>query len=138
MTEQEAKNTKLSENFTLWEFLRTRHTELKSNQLQIPVEYIENLRLLCIHVLQPLRDNMGTIRINSGYRCRELNNRVLGARNSDHMYGFAADIDCIEMDKAFEYIKNNCKFKQLINEFDLSWIHVSYGRENLKQQILST
>ena len=40
----------------------------------------------------------------------------------------------------FHYIKNNLKFKQLIAEFpingNLSWVHVSYDENNLKNQIL--
>lgn len=44
-------------------------------------------------VLQPLRDRVGhPLRINSGYRCPELNRAVGGVATSQHVKGEAADI----------------------------------------------
>lgn len=44
-------------------------------------------------VLQPLRDRVGhPLRINSGYRCPELNKEVGGVATSQHVKGEAADI----------------------------------------------
>ena len=44
-------------------------------------------------VLQPLRDAWGEpLRINSGYRCRELNELVGGVPTSQHVLGEAADV----------------------------------------------
>lgn len=44
-------------------------------------------------VLQPLRDKVGhPLRINSGYRCPELNRMVGGVPTSQHVKGEAADI----------------------------------------------
>jgi zinc D-Ala-D-Ala carboxypeptidase len=137
MTEQEAKRVKLSENFTLWEFLNTKHKDLIFQQLKISEEHIENLRELCVNVLQPLRNHVGRVEITSGYRCKALNERIKGARNSEHMYGFAADFRCADMPKAFEFIKT-LKFRQLINEYDFAWIHVSFNPNDNKKQILST
>jgi hypothetical protein len=36
----------------------------------------------------------------------------------------------------FEYIKNELEFDQLINEFNYSWIHVSYNQGKNRKQIL--
>lgn len=37
----------------------------------------------------------------------------------------------------FEYIKNNLDFDQLINEFNYSWVHVSYNTKGKqRKQIL--
>jgi hypothetical protein len=36
----------------------------------------------------------------------------------------------------FDYIKKNLEFDQLINEFDYSWIHVSYTSGKNRKQIL--
>lgn len=48
---------------------------------------------LAERVLQPLRDRVGhPLRINSGYRCPELNKEVGGAATSQHVKGEAADI----------------------------------------------
>lgn len=47
---------------------------------------------LCAAVLDPLRDQLGAIRITSGYRTRALNTAIGGAKHSEHMSGRAADI----------------------------------------------
>lgn len=48
---------------------------------------------LAERVLQPLRDRVGhPLRINSGYRCPELNRAVGGVPTSQHVRGEAADI----------------------------------------------
>lgn len=49
--------------------------------------------MLCENLLQPLRDGCGKpLRISSGFRCPELNKKVGGSPNSDHMNGRAVDI----------------------------------------------
>jgi len=130
-----AKRLWLSNNFTLWEFLRTFHGDLIEKQLQIPLEYINNLQRLCVNVLQPVRNNFGAVEITSGYRCEELNNRVGGSPTSDHSKGLAADFRCQNIEAALEFIKNNLEFKQLIDENGLSWIHVSFEAGNNKKQV---
>lgn len=42
--------------------------------------------------LQSLRDKVGPLRITSGYRCRQHNAAVGGAKDSQHVLGLAADI----------------------------------------------
>jgi len=97
---------------------------------------INNLRDLCMYVLQPVREELGfTLTITSGYRCLRLNEIAKGAKGSDHMKGFAADIICQDNAKLFEALKKY-KFKQLINEYNLSWVHVSYDSNDLKQQVI--
>jgi hypothetical protein len=40
--------------------------------------------------------------------------------------------------QVFDFIKNNLNFDQLINEFDYSWVHVSYSATGKqRKQILS-
>ncbi len=89
----------------------------------------ENLRNLCKFVLQPLRDHLGVpIRINSGYRCSELNEEIGGSKNSQHMEGRAADIDVpgyTPLEVANAIVELGLPFDQLIHEFR-SWVHVSY------------
>jgi hypothetical protein len=78
-----------------------------------------------------------SIRINSGYRCRALNDKIGGSPTSDHMQGKAADIFVPgKMMQAFTTIKSKYPFKQLINEKNLSWIHVSYDEFDNKKQVL--
>lgn len=142
ITIEQAKRIRLSANFTLYEFLYS-ETAIKrgllDQQLDIPEKYILNLKRLCVNVLQPLRNELRTsIRVQSGYRCKELNKAVNGSNSSDHMQGLAADIVVPgRMDMAFHFIKNRCEFKQLINEHNLTWIHVSYDEFNKSKQILS-
>lgn len=102
---------------------------------------ISRLTELVNHVLDPLREWYGKpVRISSGYRCPELNKAVGGVKNSQHQYGYAADIDVgsrIENQKLFNYIKEHLPFDQLIDEKHLAWVHVSYRSDgqNRKQVI---
>lgn len=105
-------------------------------------EQEERLKELTENVLDPLRKAYGKpIRVNSGYRCPKLNKAVKGSSTSDHMKGMAADItggSVAENKKLFELIQRlNLPFKQLIDEKGLTWVHISYDRDNLKRQILS-
>ena len=141
MTESEAKKIRLTHNFSLWEMLYSEKAFKKGlmiYQLDIPELYILNLKRLAVNILQPLRDELKMpIKINSGYRSQELNDYIKGSPTSDHMAGKAADIYIPgHMDMAFGFIKNRCNFKQLINEQDLSWIHISYDEFDNKKQIL--
>jgi len=131
MTIEEAKSTKVGQYFTLWEFLESETAEelgLIEKQLAISPEHIENIKYLCAEVLDRLRNQLGPIAINSGYRCIELNEAVNGSANSQHRMGEAADIDCVDNECAFKYIKNRLWFDQNINEFNYKWIHVSKKR----------
>lgn len=100
----------------------------------------ENLKLLVEKVLDPLREMYGkSIHVNSGFRNPIVNRKVKGALNSDHLYGYAADItggSKEENKKLYELIKTKLTYKQLINEYDYSWIHVSYDKNNLKKENL--
>ena len=143
LTEIDAKRLKLTANFSLWEFIYSEDAikyGLMDKQLSISEKEILNLKRLCQNVLQPLRNELKLpIRINSGYRSLELNEKIKGANNSDHLYGKAADIYIPgRMEMAFSFIRNRCKFKQLISEFNLQWIHVSYDEFNLKKECLKT
>ena len=51
-----------------------------------------NLTRLCCDVLEPLRDVVGAIRVNSGYRSKDVNSAVGGSERSAHLYGRAADL----------------------------------------------
>lgn len=128
---------KLSKNFTLEELT---HTSTGISNIPSQKE-INNLKKLCENILQPLRDAIGeSIHINSGYRNSLVNKEVKGASTSAHMLGTSADITrgSKEANKEmFEWIKNNCEFRQLINEKDYSWIHVEYRVGNNKKQILT-
>lgn len=101
----------------------------------------ENLEALIENILDPLREVYGKpIYINSGYRCPELNKAVGGVSTSEHQSGRAADIDTHDYEenkKLFKLIQElNLPFRQLIDESNLSWVHVSYNPNDIKRQVL--
>ena len=91
----------------------------------------ENLRRLAERVLDPARERLGApIYVNSGYRCKAVNNAVGGSKTSQHLLGEAADITAgsPQLNKElFDYIlKLQLPYYQLIDEYNYRWIHISY------------
>lgn len=128
----------LSKDFTLKEMLESTSAEIlgiTEKQEAVPEEAVCNLIHLCHEVLQPLRDNFKeVIRINSGYRCPELNKWLGGAPNSQHLKGEAVDIFLWDKQRGkeyFYYIIEHTNFDQLIWEQRKNryWIHVSAKRQ---------
>lgn len=123
---------KLTENFSLQEMTRTsRQVDNQPNQ-----DEIENLRLLCENVLQPIRDKFGAVNVTSGYRGVVLNRLVGGSTSSQHCKGMAADFKVKDMAECFDWIKDNIEFDQLIDEYNLSWIHISFSKFGNRKQVL--
>lgn len=137
----------LTEHFTLEE-LTYSYTAKKYNIDNTPTKIqISELTRLCKDILEPIRQKTGKpIIISSGFRCKALNERIGGAKNSDHMYACAADIKCKGMtvkdlfDIIVDMIKNNeIEVRQLIDEYNYSWVHVSQNHKHngyKKNQIL--
>lgn len=102
---------------------------------------VRNLTQLVENVLDPLRENFGkAIYVNCGYRCAALNAAVGGAKNSQHLYGEAADITAKnQADNAvlFRIIQDALPFDQLIwekgNDKFPAWVHVSFVRPQRHQ-----
>ena len=134
------ENIQFTTNFSLYELLLTSHRRFDEEQYNPPAEVIENLRALCVNVLQPLRDALNSpVNLNSGYRCPSLNQAIGGARNSQHMTGHAADIIDLNNgnENLFKKIKQlNLPFDQMIDEFGFRWVHVSYDPVRNRRQIL--
>lgn len=103
----------------------------------------EHLKKL-IEFLNPLREAWGSaIRINSGYRCPELNAAVGGVSTSAHVEGWAVDMyptnNKFEEFKQFiiEYLKDKV-FDQCIQESNgkAKWIHFGlYSQNRQRKQI---
>lgn len=126
--------------FTIEEMIKSDTAKAKGIDNTPSKEVIDNLIKLIEAVLDPLREWYGSvIYVNSGYRCEALNKAVGGSKTSSHMTGCAADIDTNskeENKKLFDYIKDNLEFDQLIDEKNLSWIHVSFRENNNRKQVL--
>jgi hypothetical protein len=106
-------------------------------------EELANLRELA-RALEQVRRVLGShpIHVSSGFRCKELNDRVGGAMDSDHLYGLAVDFTCPRYGTPREICialrASSLPFRQLILEYD-KWVHFSIPREGEqpKREILT-
>jgi hypothetical protein len=132
---------KLTAHFALAEFTRSESAKRHGVSNEPTPEHLKNLIVLCERVLEPIRIKFGPINISSGYRSKALNHYIGGSLNSQHCEAKAADIDMdgmggVSNKEIFEYIKNELEFDQLINEFNYSWVHVSYNLGKNRKQVL--
>ena len=101
---------------------------------------LKNMGIVANACFEPLREWYGKpLYINSFFRCEILNTEIRGQKNSQHIQGRAIDISAgnkIENEKIFQWAKLNLKFDQLIDEFDFSWIHVSFDLGHNRNQII--
>lgn len=131
----------LSKNFNLAEFTKSA-TATKYKIANIPNDnVINNLRDLCINVLQPIRDKFNkALTISSGFRCKELNDKVGGARTSQHLIGQAADfhIKDVAFNDIMDWCVDNLIFDQLIDEYSKNshWLHISFNKGCNRKQTL--
>lgn len=131
---------KLSEHFDLSEFTFS-STAIRKGIDNTPDEkVIENLKALCIHVLEPIRAKLGKpIRITSGYRSKALNKAIGGSKTSQHIEGKAVDfyVEGATIEDLFQFCLK-FEYDQLIQEFN-SWIHISWnGFDNRNQALRAT
>ena len=101
-----------------------------------PDDYqVSNMVNIAINLFEPLREFVGgPIKINSFFRCEDLNRAIGGSSRSQHCEGRAIDLDDTFGHKTnaemFRYIKDNLDFDQLIWEFgddnNPDWVHVSF------------
>lgn len=103
-------------------------------------EIIENLTEFTNEVLDKLREVWGSaIKVNSGFRCEELNKKVGGSKTSSHVKGYAADLVPVNGDidglvKCAIELSKTLNFDQIIDEYSgkKHWLHIGY--KNLKGQ----
>lgn len=145
------QNQILSPHFELREFVASKTARDHGINNTPPEEAVENLKALCQHTLEPLREALGLpIIITSGYRCKALNHLLVNhSVKSQHMNGQAADFyvgwngsnkdeDAPSrrelLIKAFRQIITDdaIAFDQLI--IYPSFIHVSYVRSGRKNR----
>jgi hypothetical protein len=133
---------KLSEHLDLSEVIRSDSAKRNGISNMPTKEHIANFMLLAEKIFEPVREHFGVpIRISSGYRSKELNEKIGGSSTSQHCKGQAIDIDMdgtsLTNKQVFDYIKDNLPFDQLIwefgNEDNPDWVHVSYVPNGRKQ-----
>ena len=137
----------LSQHFALDEFTRSQTASRKGIRNVPGPNEIDNLRDLCINVLEPIRAQWkAPILISSGYRSPALNIAIGGSKTSQHCYGMAADIEILGVDNCSlcQWIQENLDYDQLILEFhnhaegpNSGWVHVSFNRDGNKRQNLT-
>lgn len=129
---------RLSNNFYLEEFVVSQTAERHGYKNEPNAKQIENLKLLCANILQPLREIIKVpIFINSGFRSFDVNAAVGGRFNSQHLEGKAADfvVPSMNLVDVFNIILQKLSFDQLIYEFG-KWIHVSWNGEKNRNEVL--
>ncbi len=139
------RDTLLSKDFKLFEFI-TSPTADRHGISNMPNDAeLKNLKLLCQKILQPAREALGPLKINSGFRSAKLNKIVGGVPTSDHRLGFAADVVPLNTgtrDLAVWVARNVSKFDQVILEFGTlekpNWIHLSMHTRLRKQVLRAT
>ena len=133
-------NAKLSEHFTLGEMTRSNSYPEIYN---VPThEAIANLKRVC-EWLEVLRKRYNApIIINSGYRSPQLNKKIGGVANSNHLTGCAVDIRVENVEQLIRYAailldyadESHQEFDELLverNRFGAIWLHFAVRfREN--------
>lgn len=85
----------ISKNFSYSEFEKSETADrLKILNIITSANVRDAIKALTLKVLQPLRGEVGPLKINSGYRCEQLNSHpsIGGVKSSQHVKGEAADI----------------------------------------------
>ena len=118
------EQTKLSKHFTLEEFINTQKYPCNKPTLQ----HVANMVYGCVMLLEPARQVVGPILINSGFRNEDVNRHVGGVRNSQHLLGQAADIrpkDPQQFQRLVDFLKAHELTDQLLT--GNGWLHISWS-----------
>lgn len=95
-------------------------------------EQLKAMKVVASEVFDKVRERFGVpIAVTSFLRSEKLNRKVGGSKTSQHVKGQAIDIDAdvfggVTNKQIYDFIRDNLDYDQLINEFNYSWIHVSY------------
>ena len=136
---------KLSENFSLIELTKSQTAERKGIDNTPSPVHQGNLKLLCMHVLQPVRSHFNRIvSVSSGYRSEELCFAIGSKITSQHAKGQAADFEIYSLPnkELADWINETLNYDQLILEYwkekepNSGWVHCSYKSEGNRKQYL--
>lgn len=129
----------VSKNFQYWEFVSSQ-LAIRHNIVNVPTEAEwQNIELLVKEVLQPLRDKLGkALVINSGFRCKKLNDLAGSNDRSYHRLGCAIDIDStkVTLMEILELAYSLPKWSEIIAEyFPNGWVHVAYSSGDQRKRL---
>ena len=136
---------KLSDNFSLLELTKSQTATRKGIDNVPGPEHQENLKLLCAHILQPVRDRFErVVSVSSGYRSEELCLAIGSKITSQHAKGQAADFEIygLSNQELAIWIHENLDYDQLILEYwkkedpNSGWVHCSYDVSVNRKQYL--
>ena len=133
---------KLSKNFSLAEIEHSNTAKRLGIKNEMSEEHLANMQNLIDNLIQPLRDDVGPIRVTSGYRSPQLNKAIGGSTRSQHSKGQALDLQYWKEGKMnnkviYDWILDSgLEFDQIINEFDYAWIHISLKKNDNRGQVL--
>lgn len=103
--------------FTIKEMTKSQTAKLQGIDNTPTEEVVENLKKV-MYILDMVRVHMGKpIFVNSGYRCKKLNEMVGGVQKSMHTRGLAADFRTEKKEDIsimFEFLKKNQKDFKII------------------------
>jgi zinc D-Ala-D-Ala carboxypeptidase len=135
----------LNKSFTLNELTKSQEaTRLGIDNIPNE-EHIENLKILCEKILQPLRDYYGMpVSVSSGYRSVALCEAIGSSAKSQHTKGQAADFEIfgVANKDVANFITQNLEYDQCILEFwnenepNSGWVHCSFNKDGNRNQYL--
>lgn len=135
----------LSKNFSLSELTKSQTATRLGIDNTPNEEQIENLKHLCVNVLQKVRSYYKKpITPSSGFRSIELCKAIGSSSKSQHAKGEAVDFEIIGVSnmELAKWMCANLDFDQLILEFydesdpNSGWVHCSYKSKNNRNQVL--
>ena len=117
-------DVRLSSHFSLTEFLNVNKYPDNNPTMQ----HVANMTYGCHMLLEPARQVVGPIIINSGFRNSRINALVGGVKNSQHLLGQAADIrpkDPAQFQRLVAFLKTCPYTDQLLT--GNGWLHISWN-----------
>lgn len=129
------ENIKLSNHFTLAEFINAN----KYPDNKPTMQHVVNMAYGCLMLLEPARQVVGPIIINSGFRNPRVNTLVEGVKNFQHLLGQAADIrpkDPLQFQRLVDFLRTCEHTDQLLT--GNGWLHGSTSLGVLSAHLATT
>ena len=124
MENTQLNDTRLSSHFKLGEFLNLgKYPDNKPT-----MQHVANMTYGCLMLLEPARQVVGPILINSGFCNPRVNTLVGGVKSSQHLLGQAADIrpkDPKQFQRLVDFLRACEHTDQLLTAS--SWLHISWN-----------